>query len=43
LRLTAEKAEALETPLPQVRKPPETAQSPFEVDIVKLETEPDRV
>ena len=31
------------TPLPQVSCPPETPQLPFEVDIVKLLAEPEKV
>ena len=40
--LTAEKVPA-DTPLPHVKAPPEIAQLPFEVDMVKLEEDPESV
>lgn len=42
VRRTAENVEAV-TPLPQVSAPLDTAQLPFEVDIVKLEEDPEMV
>lgn len=39
---TAENVDAL-TPLPHVREPPETPHLPLEVDIVKLDTDPESV
>ncbi len=41
--LTAENVEALDTLLPHVSDPLVIAHWPFDVDIVKLEAEPDKV
>ena len=43
MRLTAEKVPADDTLLPHVKAPLETAHLPFEVDIVKLDVEPEIV